>query len=85
MADPRLLVLDEPFAGINTHLANRIGGYLEDLRGRGITMLMVEHEMAAVERLCDSLVVMAQGRVIAEGSVREVRSRQEVRDAYLTG
>jgi ABC-type branched-subunit amino acid transport system ATPase component len=85
MADPRLLVLDEPFAGINPQLAKRIGGYLEDLRRQGITMLMVEHEMAAVERLCDSLVVMAQGRVIAEGSVREVRSRQEVRDAYLTG
>jgi ABC-type branched-subunit amino acid transport system ATPase component len=46
---------------------------------------MVEHEMAAVERLCDSVVVMAQGKVIAEGSVREVRSRPEVKDAYLTG
>lgn len=85
MAEPRMLLLDEPLAGVNPSLARRIGGYLEDLRDRGITMLMVEHEMGAVERLCDSVVVMAQGRVIAQGRLQDVRSRPEVMDAYLTG
>ena len=85
MADPALLLLDEPMAGVNPTLARRIEEHLLQLRDEGLTMLMVEHELGTVERLCDPIVVMAQGRVIFEGSMTEVRSNQEVLDAYLVG
>jgi branched-chain amino acid transport system ATP-binding protein len=85
MARPKLLLLDEPFAGVNPTLARRIEGYLSDLSEEGITIIMVEHEMRAIERLCTSIVVMAQGRVISKGTMAEIRTDQEVLDAYLTG
>jgi ABC-type branched-subunit amino acid transport system ATPase component len=85
MANPTLLLLDEPMAGVNPSLARRIEQHLADLAGEGLTMLMIEHELAVVERLCDSIVVMAQGRVISEGTMADIRSDQEVLDAYLIG
>ena len=85
MANPALLLLDEPMAGVNPSLARRIEGHLEDLAGEGLTMLMVEHELAVVERLCDPVIVMAQGRVISQGTMADARSNQEVLDAYLIG
>ena len=69
MADPALLLLDEPMAGVNPSLARRIEQHLLDLRGEGLTMLMIEHELAVVERLCDPVIVMAQGRVISQGTM----------------
>jgi branched-chain amino acid transport system ATP-binding protein len=85
MARPALLLLDEPMAGVNPALARRIEQYLLDLRGEGLTMLMIEHELAVVERLCDPVIVMAQGRVISQGTMADVRTDQEVLDAYLIG
>jgi ABC-type branched-subunit amino acid transport system ATPase component len=85
MAQPKLVLLDEPFAGVNPTLAREIEQYLLGLRDEGLSMVMVEHELSVVERLCDPVVVMAQGRVIAEGPMREVTMRQEVLDAYLIG
>ncbi len=85
MAEPKLLLLDEPMAGIHPDLGQRIAGYLEDIRDEGMTMLMIEHELAMVEQLCDPVVVMAQGGVIAQGSMEELRQHQEVIDAYLAG
>jgi ABC-type branched-subunit amino acid transport system ATPase component len=85
MADPALLLLDEPMAGVNPSLARRIERYLLDLRGEGLTMLMIEHELAVVERLCDPVIVMAQGRVISQGTMAEIRTDREVLDAYLIG
>jgi branched-chain amino acid transport system permease protein len=85
MADPALLLLDEPMAGVNPSLARRIEQHLLDLRGEGLTMLMIEHELAVVERLCDPVIVMAQGRVISQGTMAEVRTDREVLDAYLIG
>ena len=85
MAEPKLLLLDEPMAGVNPTLALEIEGYLQELRDGGLTMLMVEHEMEVIERLCDPVVVMAQGRVIAEGPFTDVSGREEVLDAYLVG
>jgi len=85
MADPPLLLLDEPMAGVNPSLARRIEQHLLDLRGEGLTMLMIEHELAVVERLCDPVIVMAQGRVISQGTMAEVRTDREVLDAYLIG
>jgi branched-chain amino acid transport system ATP-binding protein len=77
MTKPKMLLLDEPFAGVNPTLAREIEQYLLDLRDEGLSMIMVEHELAVVERLCEPVVVMAQGKVISEGSMRDVSARQE--------
>jgi ABC-type branched-subunit amino acid transport system ATPase component len=83
MTEPEILLLDEPMAGVNPALAERIEDYLLQLKQDGLTMLMVEHEMAVVERLCDPVIVMAQGEVLAEGTMEQIRSDQRVLDAYL--
>jgi ABC-type branched-subunit amino acid transport system ATPase component len=85
MARPRILLLDEPMAGVNPTLRLTIEEHLQRLRDEGMTMLMVEHELGAVERVCDSVVVMAQGRILASGSMRELRRNEEVVNAYLVG
>jgi branched-chain amino acid transport system ATP-binding protein len=85
MANPKLLLLDEPMAGVNPTLARRIEGHLQDLRDAGLTLLMVEHELGVVDRLCEHVIVMAQGKVISEGTMETVRRNQEVLDAYLVG
>jgi ABC-type branched-subunit amino acid transport system ATPase component len=72
-------------AGVNPALAGRIADHLGELRSEGLTMLMVEHELAVVERICDPVIVMAQGRVLAEGSMADLRANQEVVNAYLAG
>ncbi len=83
MAEPKLLLLDEPMAGVHPRLVGKIAHYLEQLRDEGLTMLMTEHELGTVDRLCDPVVVMAQGKVIAQGSMRQLRQQKEVVDAYL--
>jgi neutral amino acid transport system ATP-binding protein len=85
MAKPKLLLLDEPMAGVNPTLARRIEGHLQELSDAGLTMLMVEHELGVVERLCTRVIVMAQGQVISEGTMDTLRKDQEVLDAYLVG
>jgi branched-chain amino acid transport system ATP-binding protein len=85
MSEPRVLLLDEPMAGINPTLARSIAEHLAELRSQGLTMLMVEHELSLVELVCDPVIVMVQGRVLAEGSLEELRRNQEVVDAYLAG
>lgn len=84
MTQPTLLLLDEPFAGINPVLCARLGETIEALsRDQGITFLIIEHNLAMVERLCSTVIVMALGRVIAEGSMAELRENPAVVDAYL--
>jgi len=85
MCQPKLLLLDEPMAGVNPTLAQAIEGYLADLAAEGLTMLLVEHELGLVERLSESVIVMAQGEVIATGSMPDLRRRPEVLNAYLAG
>jgi branched-chain amino acid transport system ATP-binding protein len=85
MANPKLLLLDEPMAGVNPTLARRIEGHLQELCDDGLTMLMVEHELGVVERLCDHVIVMAQGKVISEGPMEIIRKNKEVLSAYLVG
>jgi len=85
MARPKVLLLDEPLAGVNPTLRLAVEEHLRRLRDGGLTMLMVEHELGSVERCCDSVVVMAQGRVLAKGSMDEMRANEEVVDAYLAG
>jgi ABC-type branched-subunit amino acid transport system ATPase component len=85
MAEPKLLLLDEPMAGVNPTLTRRIEQHLQQLNQEGLTMLMVEHELGVVERLCGRVIVMAQGKVISEGTMETLRREQEVLDAYLVG
>ena len=85
MLRPRLLLLDEPMSGVHPSIVNEIAGYLEQLRDDGLTLLMVKHELHMVERLCDPVVVMAEGKVIGRGSMAALRQEREVVDAYLVG
>jgi neutral amino acid transport system ATP-binding protein len=85
MLKPRVLLLDEPMSGVHPKVVQEIQHYLEALRAEGLTILMVEHELHMVERLCDSVVVMAQGQVIGSGTMAELRRRPEIVDAYLVG
>lgn len=85
MAKPKMLVLDEPMAGVNRSLARHIEDALNGLRTDGLTLMLVEHELGSVERLCDRVLVMAQGRQIADGDMRQLRSKREVLAAYLGG
>lgn len=85
MLKPRLLLLDEPMSGVHPKIVLEIQHYLQDLRAEGLTILMVEHELHMVERLCDSVVVMAQGKVIGSGTMANLRRQREIVDAYLVG
>jgi branched-chain amino acid transport system ATP-binding protein len=85
MAEPRVLLLDEPMAGVHPNLARRIGNELVALCAEGLTVLMVEHELAIMDEFCDPVVAMAEGTVLAEGTMAELRSRSEVVEAYLVG
>jgi branched-chain amino acid transport system ATP-binding protein len=83
MMDPSLLLLDEPFAGINPRLQNRIVEHLGKLRERGLTLFFIDHEMRIVLGICDWLYVLAEGRVISSGRPSEVREDPAVLEAYF--
>ena len=85
MCEPRLVLLDEPMAGVAPHLADRLMSLILGLRERGMALLIIEHEMKRVERISDSVVVMAAGSVLATGVFAEVKGRSEVKAAYLGG
>jgi branched-chain amino acid transport system ATP-binding protein len=85
MAEPKILLLDEPMAGVNPTMARTVEHHLRELGQEGIAMVIVEHELAVLGRLCERVVVMASGKVIADGPMAEVRARQEVIDAYVIG
>ncbi len=85
MTDPQMLLLDEPMAGVHPELARRIGNSLVELCAGGMTILMVEHELAIMDEFCDPVIVMADGSVLAEGTMTELRDRTEVVEAYLVG
>jgi len=86
MADPEMVLLDEPGAGVNRTLMNRLTANIEHLREeRGITFLVIEHDMDLVMRLCDPVIVMSEGRKLMEGTPDQVRTDQRVLDAYLGG
>jgi ABC-type branched-subunit amino acid transport system ATPase component len=83
MLDPKCILLDEPTAGVNPALQNRILDRLEEMNRRGTTFVIVEHDMSLIERFADSVTVFDQGRVIAEGSFDDVKGDERVREAYL--
>jgi neutral amino acid transport system ATP-binding protein len=83
MAQPRLVLLDEPAGGVNPSLIDRIGEHIRDLNRQGVTFLVVEHNMPFVMGLCGEVVVLHRGGVLAKGSPSEVRANPAVLDAYL--
>jgi branched-chain amino acid transport system ATP-binding protein len=82
-AEPKLLLLDEPAAGLNPSETEEFMALVERIRGRGVTVLLVEHDMRMVMTISDHVVVLNQGRVIAAGSPESVQNDPEVVRAYL--
>jgi branched-chain amino acid transport system permease protein len=85
MAEPDVLLLDEPMAGVHPRLAHEIGMQLVRLCEEGTTVIMVEHELSIMDEFCDPVFVLADGRVLAEGTMSALRAKQEVVEAYLVG
>jgi len=83
MSKPIMIMLDEPMAGVNPALTESLLDHIVALRDQGVTVLFVEHDMHMVRRISDWVVVMAEGRIIAEGDPHEVMRNQAVQDAYL--
>ncbi|MDR9362731.1 MAG: ABC transporter ATP-binding protein [Microbacteriaceae bacterium] len=83
MTEPTLVMLDEPMAGVNPALTESLLGHVLDLKKEGMTVLFVEHDMHMVRHIADWVVVMAEGRIVAEGPPESVMKEQAVIDAYL--
>ena len=83
MSEPRLILVDEPAAGVNPTLAKRLAEHILRLRADGVTFLIIEHNMSLVAQLCDHVVVLAEGRNLAEGTFAEIKADQRVQMAYL--
>ncbi len=83
MSDPTMIMLDEPMAGVNPALTQSLLGHIQTLRDEGMTVLFVEHDMHVVRHISDWVVVMAEGRIVAEGPADSVMSNPAVIDAYL--
>ncbi len=83
MNDPTLVMLDEPMAGVNPALTQSLLDHILDLKDRGMTVLFVEHDMHMVRHIADWVIVMAEGKVVAEGPPDTVMEDQAVIDAYL--
>jgi ABC-type branched-subunit amino acid transport system ATPase component len=85
LAQPTILLLDEPMAGVHPNLAHKIGDQLTRLVESGMTIVMVEHELSIMDAFCDPVIVLAEGRVLAQGTMAELRAMKEVVEAYLVG
>jgi branched-chain amino acid transport system ATP-binding protein/neutral amino acid transport system ATP-binding protein len=83
MAQPRIILLDEPVAGVNPSLAREIAQHLRRLADEGLTILLIEHHMDTIAALCDHVVVLADGRNLAEGTFAELASDPAVQVAYM--
>ena len=85
MSAPRLILLDEPIAGVNPTLGAEIAEHLTALKEDGLTLLIIEHDMDMIARLCDPVVVMAEGRRLTEGRFAEIAADPRVQEAYMGG
>ena len=83
MAEPKLIMLDEPVAGVNPALTREIAEHLRSLAADGLTILLIEHHMDTIAQLCDHVVVLAEGRNLAEGSFAELTHNAAVQEAYM--
>ncbi len=82
-ARPRLLLLDEPACGLNPRETEEMAELISGIRSRGTTVLVVEHDMSLVMGICDEVIVLSSGRMIAEGTPREIQANPEVISVYL--
>jgi len=85
LTDPDVLLLDEPFAGVNPTLERRLLEHIHELRDQGYTFLLVEHDMDLIMNNCRHVIVMHQGRILTEGTPAAVKANEEVVEAYLGG
>lgn len=84
MDSPQMLLLDEPTAGVNPSLARELGKHLQNIAQQmNLTLLLISHDMALVRRICEHVIVMANGAVLTQGSAEEVSSNRDVQKAYL--
>ena len=83
MVEPEMLLLDEPFAGVNPSLEEKLLDRIHELREQGYTFLLVEHDMDLIMENCEHVIVMHQGKVLAEGGADDIRNNDEVINAYL--
>lgn len=83
MVEPELIMLDEPMAGVNPALTQSLLGHIKALRSEGRTVIFIEHDMDVVQEISDWVIVMSQGKVIAEGPPAHIAANPEVIDAYL--
>jgi ABC-type branched-subunit amino acid transport system ATPase component len=83
LADPKMVLLDEPMAGVNPTLVGEIADQLAMISEAGVTVLLIEHEMELIERLCDDVVVMAEGKFLTRGTFDEVTADRRVQESYL--
>jgi branched-chain amino acid transport system ATP-binding protein len=82
-AQPRVLLLDEPSAGLDNTETEKLAGYLTDLRDDGVSLLVIDHKLDFITQLCDRVAVLEQGRLVAVGDARTVFEDPRVIDAYL--
>lgn len=85
MTKPRVLLLDEPFAGLSPLMSDRLIDVCRELATEGMTIVVVEHDLTIVEELCEHVVVMARGTVLAQGTMEEMRKAPDVQSAYVSG
>ncbi|WP_226010192.1 ABC transporter ATP-binding protein [Halomicrobium salinisoli] len=85
MTEPEMVLLDEPLAGVNPTLEEKLLERVHELREDGLTFLLVEHDMDVIMNNCEHIVVMHQGEVLAEGDAEAIRSNERVLEAYLGG
>ncbi|MFB6134808.1 MAG: ABC transporter ATP-binding protein [Halanaeroarchaeum sp.] len=85
MTDPQMVLLDEPFAGVNPTLEKKLLDHIHDLREEGYTFLIVEHDMDLIMNNCERVLVMHQGDILADGTPADIKSNEQVVEAYLGG
>ena len=83
LARPKLALLDEPTAGVNPRLIGDLVGAMRQMSREGVTLVIIEHNMNVIMKLCERIVVLHRGRVLREGAPAEIQADLGVQDAYL--